>query len=197
MSARMPPSRQEKARLSEPYFAEITSVSRRTSASRWRSPPRSAAGGCWTRSTLGFRLRAVGANQFAARTAGISVTRIYVWVMLIAGLLMGLAGGYEVLSQTNSGQVTATIDNNVCFDAITVALLGLATPGGTVLAALLFGALDAGGQAVTGNGVPQQLPQVMEAVIVLFIAAPQLVRMIFRLRKPRDKGGHLAKGWNG
>jgi simple sugar transport system permease protein len=159
-----------------------------------------AALGCWwllTRSTLGFRLRAVGANQFAARTAGMSVTRSYLWVMLIAGVLMGLAGAYEVLGQSNSGQVTATIDNNVGFDAITVALLGLATPGGTVLAALLFGALNAGGQAVSGNGVPQQLPQVMEAVIVLFIAAPQLVRMIFRLRESRGGGGQLAKGWNG
>ena len=159
-----------------------------------------AAVGCWwllTRSTLGFRLRAVGANQFAARTAGMSVTRSYLWVMLIAGVLMGLAGAYEVLGHSNSGQVTATIDNNVGFDAITVALLGLATPSGTVLAALLFGALDAGGQAVSGNGVPQQLPQVMEAVIVLFIAAPQLVRMIFRLRESRGGGGQLAKGWNG
>ncbi|MBN9618558.1 MAG: ABC transporter permease [Actinobacteria bacterium] len=159
-----------------------------------------AAVGCWwllTRSTLGFRLRAVGANQFAARTAGMSVTRSYLWVMLIAGVLMGLAGAYEVLGQSNSGQVTATIDNNVGFDAITVALLGLASPGGTVLAALLFGALDAGGQAVSGNGVPQQLPEVMEAVIVLFIAAPQLVRLIFRLRESRGGGGQLAKGWNG
>ena len=92
--------------------------------------------------------------------------------------------------------MTSSIDNNVGFDAITVALLGLASPGGTVLAALLFGALDAGGQAVSGS-VPQQLPQVMEAVIVLFIAAPALVRMIFRLRDTRGGGGQLAKGWNG
>ncbi len=157
-----------------------------------------AAVGCWwllSRSTLGFRLRAVGANQFAARTAGMSVARSYLWVMLISGLLMGLAGAYEVLGHSNSGQVTATIDANVGFDGITVALLGLATPTGTVLAALLFGALNAGGQAAVGIGVPQQLPQVMEAVIVLFIAAPQLVRLIFRLRESRGGGGQLAKGW--
>ncbi|HET8583303.1 MAG TPA: ABC transporter permease [Jatrophihabitans sp.] len=157
-----------------------------------------AAIGCWwllTRSTLGFRLRAVGANQFAARTAGMSVSRSYLWVMLISGVLMGLAGAYEVLGHSNSGQVTATIDANVGFDGITVALLGLATPSGTVLAALLFGALNAGGQAAVGIGVPQQLPEVMEAVIVLFIAAPQLVRLIFRLRESRGGGGQLAKGW--
>ena len=159
-----------------------------------------AAVGCWwllTRSTLGFRLRAVGANQFAARTAGMSVARSYLAVMLIAGLLMGLAGAYEVLGQSNSGQVTASIDNNVGFDAITVALLGMGTPSGTVLASLLFGALDAGGQAVAGNGVPQQLPEVMEAVIVLFIAAPQLVRLMFGLRDSRGGNRQLAKGWNG
>ena len=123
-----------------------------------------------------------------------SVARNYVWVMLIAGVLMGLAGAYEVMGLNT--QVTSSIDNNVGFDAITVALLGLATPRGTVLAALLFGALDAGGQAVSGS-VPQQLPQVMEAVIVLFIAAPALVRNIFRLRASRGGGGQLAKGWNG
>jgi ABC-type uncharacterized transport system permease subunit len=161
-----------------------------------------AAVGCWwllTRSTLGFRLRAVGANQFAARTAGMSVSRNYVWVMLISGVLMGLAGAYEVLGQINSGQVTSTIDAGAGFDAITVALLGLARPGGIVLAALLFGALDAGGQAATGlpNPVPQQLPEVMEAVIVLFIAAPELVRLTFRLRASKGGGGQLAKGWNG
>ena len=158
-----------------------------------------AAVACWwllTRSTLGFRLRAVGANQFAARTAGMSVARNYIAVMLIAGLLMGLAGATQVMGVGT--QVTAAVDNNYGFDAITVALLGLATPGGTVLAALLFGALEAGGQQLVGTTTtPNELPQIMEAVIVLFIAAPQLVRILFRLRATQGGGGQLAKGWNG
>jgi simple sugar transport system permease protein len=158
-----------------------------------------AAVACWwllSRSTLGFRLRAVGANQFAARTAGMSVAKNYIAVMLIAGLLMGLAGATQVMGVGT--QVTAAVDNNYGFDAITVALLGLATPGGTVLAALLFGALEAGGQQLVGTTTtPNELPQIMEAVIVLFIAAPQLVRILFRLRATRGGGGQLAKGWNG
>ena len=93
------------------------------------------------------------------------------------------------------------IDAGYGFDAITVALLGQATPGGTVLAGLLFGALRAGAvQMSVDTGTPPDVIQVMQAVIVLFIAAPALVRAIFRLREARGgRGGvgELAKGWNG
>ena len=158
---------------------------------------------CWwllTRSTLGFSLRAVGANALAARTAGMSVGRSYVTVMLIAGSLSGLVGCCQVLG-TNPGGMANDIDAGYGFDAITVALLGQATPGGTVLAGLLFGALRAGAvQMSVDTGTPPDVIQVMQAVIVLFIAAPALVRAIFRLREARGgRGGvgELAKGWNG
>jgi simple sugar transport system permease protein len=161
-----------------------------------------AAGFCWwllTRSTLGFRLRAVGANAFAARTAGMSVAGSYIIVMLIAGGLMGLAGATQVLGINTA--LNQSIDANIGFDAITVALLGFASPGGIVLAALLYGALDAGSvQLLATTDTPQELVQVMQAVIVLFIAAPGLIRIIFRLRASRGGGaggGQLAKGWNG
>ncbi len=160
-----------------------------------------AAAGCWwllTRSTLGFRLRAVGANQFAARTAGMSVPRSYVTVMLIAGALAGLAGSIQALGTSNQA-LTGDVDANIGFDAITVALLGQATPGGTVIAGLLFGALRAGGvKMLVDTGTPNDVVQVMESVIVLFIAAPGLIRAIFRLRASRGGGvQQLAKGWNG
>jgi ABC-type uncharacterized transport system permease subunit len=149
------------------------------------------------RSTLGFRLRAVGANQFAARTAGMSVENSYITVMLIAGALSGLAGVSQILG-TNS-QITGDIDAGIGFDAITVALLGRASAKGIVAAGLLFGALHAGGtqmQAVTGT--PIDLVQVIQSLIVLFIAAPMLVRAIYRLGgSTGGVGGQLAKGWNG
>jgi ABC-type uncharacterized transport system permease subunit len=158
-----------------------------------------AALGCWwllTRSTLGFRLRAVGANQLAARTAGMSVAGSYLVVMLIAGALCGLAGATQTLGINTA--LNSSIDANIGFDAITVALLGLATPGGIVLASLLFGAFNAGSvQLLATTSTPQELPQVMEAVIVLFIAAPGLIRIIFRLRAARGGSEQLAKGWNG
>ncbi|HEX8970672.1 ABC transporter permease [Oryzihumus sp.] len=159
-----------------------------------------AAAGVWwllTRSTLGFQLRAVGANQFAARTAGMSVERSYTTVMLIAGGLAGLAGVSQILG-TNSA-ITQDIDAGFGFDAITVALLGRATPLGTVLAGLLFGALRAGGvQMQSSTGTPVDLVLVVQALIVLFIAAPSLVRSVFRLKAaPTSVTQTMAKGWNG
>jgi general nucleoside transport system permease protein len=149
------------------------------------------------KSTLGFRLRAVGANQFASRTAGMSVERSYITVMLIAGALCGLAGVSQILG-TNS-QLTGDIDAGIGFDAITVALLGRANPKGIIAAGLLFGALHAGGtQMQSATGTPIDLVQVIQSLIVLFIAAPMLVRVMFRLKGPSSVvGGQLAKGWNG
>jgi simple sugar transport system permease protein len=158
-----------------------------------------AAGVAWllNRSTLGFRLRAVGANPNAARTAGMPVEPSYTIVMLIAGALAGLAGVSQILG-TNPA-ITQDIDAGYGFDGITVALLGRANPGGTVLAGLLFGALRAGGVAMQSQtGTPIDLVTVIQALIVLFIAAPQLIRSIFRLRAERGGLGQaLAKGWNG
>jgi simple sugar transport system permease protein len=150
-----------------------------------------------TKSTLGFRLRAVGANQFASRTAGMSVEGSYITVMLIAGALCGLAGVSQILG-TNS-QITGDIDAGIGFDAITVALLGRANAKGIVAAGLLFGALHAGGtQMQSATGTPIDLVQVIQSLIVLFIAAPMLVRAIYRLKgSTSGVGGELAKGWNG
>jgi simple sugar transport system permease protein len=151
-----------------------------------------------TRSTLGFRLRAVGANQFASRTAGMSVENSYITVMLIAGALCGLAGVSQILG-TNS-RITGDIDAGIGFDGITVALLGRANAKGIVAAGLLFGALHAGGtQMQSATGTPIDLVQVIQALIVMFIAAPMLVRAIWRLKGPAAGvgTGQLAKGWNG
>ena len=149
------------------------------------------------RSTLGFRLRAVGANQFASRTAGMSVENSYITVMLIAGALCGLAGVSQILG-TNT-QITGDIDAGIGFDAITVALLGRANAKGIVAAGLLFGALHAGGtQMQSATGTPIDLVQVIQSLIVLFIAAPMLVRAIWRIKGTTTGiGGQLAKGWNG
>jgi simple sugar transport system permease protein len=126
-----------------------------------------------------------------------SVERTYVAVMLLSGALAGLAGVTQILG-TNSA-ITQDIDAGIGFDGITVALLGRATPGGTVLAGLLFGALHAGGvQMQSSTGTPVDLVQVIQALVVLFIAAPALIRAIFRLRVAGGGTGQaLAKGWNG
>ncbi|ACY99720.1 MULTISPECIES: ABC transporter permease [Thermomonospora] len=152
------------------------------------------------RSTLGFQLRTVGANPHAARTAGMSVGYGQIMAMVISGGLMGLVGVSQVLGTANAhNALTQQIDAGLGFTAITVALLGRASPLGTVAAALLFGALQAGGREMqAAAGVSIEIVTVIQALIVLFVAAPPLVRGLFRLRGDGGAGtGLLAKGWNG
>ncbi|MFC5727701.1 MULTISPECIES: ABC transporter permease [Nocardioides] len=135
------------------------------------------------RSALGFRFRAVGENPEAARAAGIDVGRTYTVVMLIAGGLVGLAGVNQVLGTVTSG-VTVDLDAGIGFDAITVALLGRSRPLGILAAGLLFGALKSGGFAMSASeGIPVDIVLVVQSLIVLFIAAPPLVRAMFHLPK--------------
>ncbi|WP_460774758.1 ABC transporter permease [Microbacterium sp. GXF7504] len=136
------------------------------------------------RSALGFRFRAVGINPDAARVAGINVKSMYVYAMLIAGALVGLAGVDQVLGVSTAG-FSSGIDAGIGFDAITVALLGRSTPIGVLVAGILFGAFKAGGYAMqAAEGVPIEIVSVVQSLIVLFIAAPPLVRAIFRLPTP-------------
>jgi ABC-type uncharacterized transport system permease subunit len=133
------------------------------------------------RSTLGYRIRAVGENPHAARASGINVGRTYTVVMLIAGSLLGLAGVNQVLGTVTSG-VSLDLDASIGFDAITVALLGRSRPLGILAAGLLFGALKAGGFTMqTSENISVDLVLVVQSLIVLFLAAPPLVRAIFRL----------------
>jgi ABC-type uncharacterized transport system permease subunit len=149
------------------------------------------------RSTFGFELRAVGANPDAARTAGISVTKTYILLMAIAGGLAGLGGSNMVIGSTASA-LTPEVVAQIGFDGILVALVGRVKPWGVALAALLFGALQAGGNRMQSYAqISLELVTVLQALIVIFIAAPALVKAIFRLRAARSARlqTSLAKGW--
>ncbi|MFE2046857.1 ABC transporter permease [Streptomyces sp. NPDC059477] len=136
------------------------------------------------RSTAGFRFRVVGENPNAARVAGIRVERTYVWVMALSGALVGLAGVIQVLGNVRTG-FGSGIDAGIGFDAITVALLGRSRAGGVLAAGILFGALKAGGLSMQAvNGIDVNISAVVQAMIVLLIAAPPLVRKLFRIPKP-------------
>ncbi len=158
-----------------------------------------AAGAVWwllNRSTWGFRFRAVGANAAASRTAGISVARVTTSVMFIAGALAGLGGAMQILGSEPA--MTAGIGGSFGFDAITVALLARANPIGTVFAALLFGALRAGGLTMQASTeTPLDLVLVIQALVVLFIAAPALIKALFRLKNVETGEAVASKGWNG
>ena len=149
-----------------------------------------------TKTTIGFKFRAVGANSQAAKTAGISVPFVITSTMMICGALAGLGGAVQVLGSEYA--LNTDIAGSFGFDAITVALLGRAQPLGTVFAALLFGALQAGGRTMQSNtGVPLDIVQVTQALIVLFIAAPAFVRYIFKVKKMNSSAALTSKGWNG
>jgi len=136
------------------------------------------------RSALGFRFRAVGENPAAARVAGIDVGRMYFTVMLIAGALVGIAGISQILGTEVNG-FSGNIDAGIGFDAITVALLGRSSPLGILAAGLLFGAFKTGGFTMqSSQGIPIEIILVVQSLIVLFIAAPPLVRAMFGLPQP-------------
>ncbi|MHB8555865.1 MAG: ABC transporter permease subunit, partial [Candidatus Dormibacteria bacterium] len=117
-------------------------------------------------------------------------------VFVLAGGLCGLAGAVQILGVSN--QLVPNYGLTIGFTAIIVALLGRARPGGVALAALLFGAFQAGGlQMQASTSVPIELVQVIEAVIVFFIAAPALIRAIYRIRTTGGGLRLISQGWGG
>ena len=140
----------------------------------------------FAKSNLGFKIRAVGLSPSAARTAGINVGIIYVVTFAIAGGLMGIAGSAQILGTERT--LTGGIAGSIGFDAITVALLGRSKPFGVLAAGILFGALRAGSRTMQASeGVPVDIVLVVQSFIVLFLAAPPLVRAIFRLPAPGSR----------
>jgi simple sugar transport system permease protein len=135
------------------------------------------------RSTIGFRLRAVGFNPSAAKTAGINVEKTYILALGLSAAFVGIAAANQALSST--GGVTPTSHAGIGFDAITVALLGGSSASGVLLAGLLFGAFKAGSSAIQIVGISPDVLGIVQGAIVLFIAAPPLIRAIFRLPPPQ------------
>jgi len=130
------------------------------------------------RTTLGYEFRSAGANPDAARYAGMRSGFLIVAVMALAGALAGLAGANQVLGVL--GRASPGFSAGIGFDAIAVALLGRGHPVGVLLAGLLFGALEAGGrQMQVSAGVSIDLISIIQALIIVFIAAPMLVRTVF------------------
>lgn len=151
------------------------------------------------RSTIGFEFRAVGFNPSGGRYAGMNVAWIYVSVMAVAGALAGIAGANQILGLEPYRGIS-NFAGTIGFDAIALALLGRSNPIGVLLAGLLFGALRAGGREMQGAaGIPIDLVLVLQALIIVMIAAPELVRAIYRIRTPEQESGTTlpSGGWGG
>jgi len=145
----------------------------------------------------GFDLRTVGSNPHAARYAGMMVPLTMMLSMALAGGLSGMAGANEVLGVNHN--LAMAFSSGYGFDSIALALLGNSHPVGVVLAALLFGALRNGATNMQLKaGIPIDIISVLQAFILVFIAAPAIIRTIYRLKKPADgEEGILASKWGG
>jgi len=136
------------------------------------------------RSTFGFEIRTVGANPNAARYAGMRPAVVTMTTMAASGLLAGLAGVVEILGVT--GFINTSYGTSVGFDAISVALLGRAHPVGILFSAILFGAMRAGAPEMQLDaGIPVEIIDVLQGIILLFLAADILVRRLLRIRVAR------------
>ncbi len=148
------------------------------------------------KSTIGYEFRAVGRNPDAAKYGGMNVVLLYVAVMAIAGALAGLGGANQILGIPEY-RAAPGFAGSIGFDAIALALLGRSHPLGVVLAGILFGALQAGGQQMQASAttsIPIDIILVVQALVIAFIAAPALIRAIYRVRAEGGTG-QLTQGW--
>jgi simple sugar transport system permease protein len=116
--------------------------------------------------------------------------------MSLAGGLSGLAGANQLASITPS--LFPGFAQGLGFDGIAIALLGRGSPAGVVAASFLFGALRTGGRSMqVVTQTPIDIIVVIQALVIVFVAAPALVRAIYRLKAPRVEGMEetFAKGW--
>jgi simple sugar transport system permease protein len=142
------------------------------------------------RTKWGFELRTVGANPRAAKYAGMNVPVTMVMAMALAGAMAGLAGANEVLGVNHT--LAAAFSSGYGFDAIALALLGKSHPAGVVAAAILFGFLSNGAVKMQVMGIPVDIITIIQALVIIFVAAPAIVRTIYRLKEPEDGDEPLA-----
>jgi simple sugar transport system permease protein len=132
----------------------------------------------------GLEIRMVGANPHAARYAGIKIPIMTVMTMAISGALAGLAGTAQVLGVDH--RMTQSLSPGYGFDAIALALLGNSHPLGVVLASLLFGFLRGGAARMQSMaGIPVEIIRVVQGMIIIFIAAPEIIRSLYRIKEKR------------
>jgi ABC-type uncharacterized transport system permease subunit len=151
------------------------------------------------KTTWGYELRTVGANPDAARYGGMSVPQTYVLAMFLSGCLAGLAGVSQGLGVSRN--VALGFRAGYGFDAIALALLGKSHPTGVVAASIIFGVLRAGAARMQSvAGVPTEIVQIVQALVIVFIAAPAIIRAIYRFRERRREEieaemAVFSRGW--
>jgi general nucleoside transport system permease protein len=146
------------------------------------------------KTTLGFEIRAVGANPDGARYAGMNIVRNFALAMTLSGALAGLAGSVQVLGIDH--WVGQGFSAGYGFDSIAIALLGNSHPLGVVLAALLWGTMRSGATSMQSlAGVPLEIVSIIQGLVIVFVAAPAIIRWIYRIRIIRTETVVMTRGW--
>jgi ABC-type uncharacterized transport system permease subunit len=152
------------------------------------------------KTTLGFEMRMTGASPDAAEYAGVNSTRTLVVTMAISGALAGIAGATEVLGVSICRCLPLFFSSGYGFESIAIALLAKNSPLGIVFGAFLFGAMRNGSDLMELNsGVSKYVISLIQGLVLLFVAAPRMVRQFLRLRAPRagEQDAPLTRGWGG
>jgi general nucleoside transport system permease protein len=149
------------------------------------------------RTTLGFELRTVGANPDAAKYAGMNVKKNIIFAMALSGALAGLAGVVEISGVQRNMQ--PAFFSGLGFDAIAVALLARTNPRNMIPAGLLWGSLLAGaGLMQVRAEISIDLVKIIQALIIMFVAADAIIRYLWRVPKPTERTAAMfSKGWGG
>lgn len=148
------------------------------------------------KTTWGFDLRTVGANPNAARYAGMNITRNIILAMTLSGALAGMAGANQILAVNRS--MALGLSPGYGFDSIALALLGNSTPVGVILSSLLFGALRNGATRMELLRIPNDIVSIIQALILVFVAAPAIIRTIYRVKVPKEAEEVVFAGsWGG
>lgn len=146
------------------------------------------------KTTIGFEIRTVGQNPHAAKYAGVKVARTVILTMVLSGLLAGLGGAIE--TQGVVGRYQPGFNAGLGFDGITIALLGKTHPFGVIPASILVGMMKAGAsQMQFSAGVAKEITDVIQALILFFVAADMIVRWILRMQDDGEEKIALTTGW--
>jgi simple sugar transport system permease protein len=150
------------------------------------------------KTTWGLNLRTVGTNPRAAKYAGLNILKTTIIGMTFSGALAGMAGANEILAINRS--MAIGLSSGYGFDSIALALLGNSHPVGVIFAALLFGILKNGAtRMMVVSSIPIDIVTILQAVILIFVAAPAIIRAIYRMRQPKEEttAALTLSGWGG
>ena len=138
------------------------------------------------KTTLGYELKAVGSNKFAAEYGGINVNRSILTALAISGALAGLGGSLQLMGMGSRISVFSS-QEGFGFAGIVVALIGCSNPFGVLIAGIFYGALTFGGSKLNLVGAPTQLINVIVGTVVFFIAISIIFTRLKFLKKKTDK----------